>query len=397
MDWREAIDGYLDAADAGLRAIRRHLHAHPEPSRQEFETTRYLARQLEAAGISTRLAPSGRGLIADPVTSGPTSAARFAIRGDIDALGLQDAKEVPYRSTRDGVMHACGHDAHATIALGAAMALHACRDRLPRPVAWRAILQPAEEVGEGALEMIEAGALDGVAAIAALHVDAELEVGRIAQRPGPLTAACEDLHVSVRGRGGHGARPHQAVDPIALASQFVVSVYQLIPRSVDSREATVVTFGSIAGGTVANVIPDEVILLGTIRTLSRAASERVKERIAAIGRGLSEAAGARIDIEFHGGIAGVHNDPAVTALCSRAAAEVVGPANVETLPLPSMGGEDFGAYLDRVPGCMMRLGARPAGGPGHHLHTTRFDIDERALVLGARILARGAVLSALES
>jgi amidohydrolase len=329
-------------------------------------------------------------VIADPFPDSGTS--RVAIRGDIDALRMHDQKDAAYRSTRDGVMHACGHDAHSAIALGASLALWNCRAWLPWPTPWRTIFQPAEEIAEGAFEMIEAGAVEGVRAIVALHVDPELTVGRIAQRQGVLTALCEEMRVTIHGRGGHAARPHQAVDPIGVAVQFVNSVYQFVPRSVDSREPVVVTFGSIHGGTSANVIPEQVGLLGTIRTFGRAAATQVEERIKHIGHGLSEASRARIVITFNQTTDAVVNDPAVTEVCVRAAADVVGIDHIDPIPLPSMGGEDFAGYLAHAPGCLLRLGVASPEGPRHFLHTPHFDIDERALAIGAKILARSAVL-----
>jgi amidohydrolase len=388
-DWRRATDEFLAERSALLSGVRRHLHAHPELSREEFQTTQYLARQLAEHGLAVRVAPSGRGLV---VESGPEGGARrVAFRADLDALAIHDAKEVPYRSTRPGVMHGCGHDAHATMALGAALALHHARDRLPEGLAWRAIFQPAEEVGEGAREMIAAGALDGVAAVLALHVDPAREVGRVGARAGVLTAFCEELHVAVRGRGAHAARPHEAIDPIAVAALLVTTIYQATPRAVDARDPTVVSFGAIAGGAGANVIPEVVTLLGTLRTLSPETAARVKGQLAAIARGLAEATRAEIALDFRHPIDGVVNDARVTAAFAEAAAEVVGPGRVEPIALPSLGGEDFAAYLAHAPGCLLRLGVAPPDGPGHPLHSPRFDIDERALAIGARVLAHGVV------
>ena len=391
-DWGREIDGAIDELGEKLRAVRRHLHAHPEPSLEEYETTRYLARVLEESGIPHRLIPSGRGIVAESAIG--ESAPRVAIRADIDALRMQDTKTVAYRSMRSGVMHACGHDAHATMALGASLALWRCREALPWPTPWRTLFQPAEEVGEGAKEMIEAGAIAGVRALVALHVDPERAVGRIGQRPGPLTAFCEDLEVTIQGRGGHAARPHQTVDPIGVAVQFINSIYQFIPRSVDSRDPVVVTFGSIQGGTSHNVIPERVTLLGTIRTLSQEAADLVKKQVHHIGRGLEEASGATLSIAFGNGVDGVFNDPIVTDACVQAATEVVGGDHIDTIPLPSMGAEDFASYLVYVPGCLLRLGVASAELPRQHLHAPGFDIDERALTIGAKVLARSAVLLA---
>lgn len=389
-DWREAVDHWLEEHRGLLREVRRQLHSHPEPSREEYQTTRFLAEQLEEAGLPRSIAPTGRGLIAGPEPEDDVPLVAF--RADIDALRVHDAKEVAYRSTRDGVMHGCGHDAHAAMALGAALALWHGRGALPPRIGWRAIFQPSEEVGEGAHEMIAAGAMKRVRAVIALHVDPDCPTGRIGYRPGVLTACCQELQVEIQGRGGHAARPHQSIDPIGIASQFITSVYQFVPRSIDSREPVVVTFGCIQGGTSANIIPEKVLLKGTIRTLSDAAGSRVVERIKQIAVGLSEASGATIAVTFRRGTDAVVNDPEVTRTCVQAAAEVVGPANLDEIPLPSMGGEDFSGYLKHAPGCLLRLGVAASDRPRHFLHSPYFDIDENALILGARVLARSVVL-----
>jgi amidohydrolase len=389
-DWHRAIDDYLGQKAGELIEIRRHLHAHPEPSGEEFGTTRYLAERLQAARIPYRIPATGRGVIAD--SPDPPTEARTAMRGDIDALRLHDEKSAPYRSTRDGIMHACGHDAHAAMVLGAAQALHACRGVLPRNTAWRAIFQPAEETYRGALEMIEAGALDGVRSIVSLHVDPERALGRVGVRHGVLTAFCEELDVVIRGQGGHAARPHHTVDPISVATQFVNAVYHHIPRSVDSRDPVVVSFGVIEGGANPNVIPELVRLRGTIRTLSRRSSARVKERILAIGNGLANASQARVDIAFHRGPDSVVNDPQVTRVCADAACEILGGDRVDEIALPSMGGEDFAAYLQSVPGCMFRLGTASAESSSGFLHSPHFDIDERAIAVGVKVLVHSVVM-----
>jgi amidohydrolase len=389
-DWRAEIDTYLGTIADELVGTRRFLHAHPEPSREEYRTAEFLAGRLGEVGIPRRLIPSRRGVIAGPETGGLEP--KVALRADIDALRIHDAKDVPYRSTREGVMHACGHDAHATMALGAALALWRCREYFPWPVPWRVLFQPAEETGEGAHEMVEAGAMEGVRAVVALHVDPDLAVGRVAERVGVMTAFCLDLKVVIRGVGGHAARPHQSTDPIAVAVQFVTAVYQFVPRSIDAREASVVTFGVIRGGSSPNVIPDVVELLGTVRTLSWSAAATVEERLREIGRGMARASGAVVEITLDRGVDAVINDPVVTRVATLAAAEVVGIDRVQPIPLPSLGGEDFAAYLTHAPGCLLRLGVAADDRPRHFLHTPEFDIDERALVIGAKILARCAVL-----
>ena len=273
-------DRFGDRPEGRALGGRAHGTCTPTPSRAARNSRRreYLAQQLDEAGLRVRIAPSGRGLIAEPEGLGDRP--RVAIRADIDALRIADAKNVPYRSSRDGVMHACGHDAHATMALGAALALWEC----PRVVArarspgGRSSSRPRRSA-RGRSRWSRRGRSRTSARIVALHVDPELSVGRIAQRSGVLTAACQEVRIAIRGVGGHAARPHLAVDPIAVAAQLVTSLYQFVPRSVDSRDPSVVTFGSIRGGTGPNIIPDEVELLGTIRTLSDRAAAQVEERI----------------------------------------------------------------------------------------------------------------------
>lgn len=389
-DWRAALDLRIDSQADRLRKVRRHLHANPERSREEFQTTRFLAERLAESGVPFTIIPSRRGLLAGALNSEDVSLVAF--RADLDALPIPDAKDVPYRSTRDGLMHACGHDAHAAMALGAAEALWECRALLPVNRAWRAVFQPAEEVGEGAYEMVAAGAMEGVKAIIALHVDPERPVGRVGCRDRELTAFCHELVVVVRGVGGHAARPQLARDPLLAAAQFVTTVYQSIPRSVDARDPTVVTFGSIQAGSGSNVIPEEVVLTGTIRTLSRPASQRVAERLRQIADGLGAATETCFEVSLKNSTDGVYNDPEVAAVCRRAAAEIVGADSLDEIRLPSMGGEDFSGYLTQAPGCLLRLGTAGSEGPVHHLHSPAFDIDEHALTLGAKILARSAVL-----
>ncbi|SIN90879.1 amidohydrolase [Singulisphaera sp. GP187] len=390
-DWRQAIDDQIDAIADRLLGIRRHLHAHPEPSREEYATTQYLGDQLLAAGLPLKILLGGRGIIAGSSLSPEGQA--VALRADTDALRIQDRKEVAYRSEHAGVMHACGHDAHSTMVLGASLALHRCEGLLPWPVPWRAIFQPAEEVGEGALEMVAAGAVEGVRSLVALHVAPDLQVGRVALRRGVMTAFCQEFAVTVRGVGGHAARPHLTHDSIAAAAQFISSVYQWMPRSIDSRDAVVVSFGAISGGASSNVIPDRVSLRGTIRTLGHVTAAKVRDRLRQIANGVAGASLCFIDLSFGIETDAVVNDPLVTDLCRQAAEEVVGIDQVETIPLPSLGGEDFSGYLTHVPGCLLRLGVAN-GDRWPSLHSPDFDIDERALVVGAKILARSAVLLA---
>ena len=249
-DWQQKLDSAIDARQQQLIAVRRHLHTHPELSGQEHETSLYLYQMLSDAGFNVRMGPDGRGLLVDSRDN--TQAPCIALRADIDALPIHDEKNVTYRSQHDGVMHACGHDAHAAVVLGALTALDDLRTEgdLPWPIRVRGLFQPSEETATGAAEMVEAGALEGVDAILAVHVDPSRSVGRIGIRTGILTANCDAMRVSIIGRGGHAARPHEAIDPIATAAQLISSLYLSIPRVTDSQDAVMV-----------RVIPDVAFLV----------------------------------------------------------------------------------------------------------------------------------------
>ncbi len=386
--WQQALDEYVDSKADQLIQIRRHLHANPEPSGEELRTSIYVAGRLADKDIQGDIAGSGRGVVAEP--RGQSEEPRIALRADIDALRVDDLKDVEYRSRREGIAHACGHDAHTAMLLGACFALQACRDRLPWPVHWRAIFQPAEETSVGARELVNEGAVDNVSTIIGLHVDPQRRLGRIGFRSGTLTAFCTELHVTVKGSGGHAARPHDTVDPIAAAVQFANAVYQFIPRAIDSRDPAVVTFGSIHGGASQNVIPHEVKLAGTARTHSRASRATVERRVSEIASGIAQSSGATIEVAFKPGPDAVINDPRVTGVCKETVRDVLGEEAVEIIDAPSMGGEDFAEYLTYVPGCFFRLGIAPRD-EVPFLHSGHFDVDDRALVIGAKVLARCAV------
>jgi len=321
---------------------------------------------------------------------------RIAFRADLDALRLHDGKSVTYRSQRDGVMHACGHDAHTAIAAGVSLLLQRLEQKgaLPWPVPWRAIFQPSEETATGAVQMIEQGALEDVSAVFALHVDPSRRVGTAGVRDGALTASCDELLIRATGRGGHAARPHESQDPIAASAQLLTAIYSLIPRSVDSQNPIVVTIGRIKGGYNANVIPEKVEMEGTLRTLDSKVREATREKLRRLTRGISEASDVTLEIFFDQGLGAVINDPGANAFLREAAQRTLGPRNVEEVPRPSMGGEDFAAYLEKIPGAMFRLGVASGDAPAPPLHSPLFDIDERALGYGMRIIARAVILAA---
>lgn len=368
-----------------LSGIRRHLHQHPELSGAELATTSYLGRQLTAANIPYRLGAGKRGIITRIAPAFGSRAPVIALRADIDALPITEANQIPFRSRHHGVMHACGHDAHAAILLGTTLALHRA-GRLP--VAWRSIFQPAEETGCGASEMVAQGAVRGVQAILAFHVDPNLPVGHVSITPGPQSAFCQDFMIEVHGKGGHGARPHNTIDPIAVAAQLITLIYQAVPRQTDARDPVVVTIGMIQGGQAPNIIPDIVIMKGTIRSFDQAVSKHALLKIERLCAGTARAFGAKVSPVFDRLLHGVINDPFVTDICLRTARRLLGGNCVVTDRRPTMGAEDFADYLTTVPGCMMLLGVRPSRNKISPLHTGTFDLDEKALLLGVRLLTQ---------
>jgi amidohydrolase len=387
-DWAHNVDAWIDTNREELIAIRRHLHAHPEPSGEETATTEYLVQRLEQAGLLVTPGPNGRGLWAEPAAQ---TGDKVALRADIDALRLSDDKAVGYRSLTVGVAHACGHDTHAAMAVGAALALLNAAHVLPAALRWRLILQPAEETSVGARELIDAGVMKDVKAIVGLHVDPDRDLERVGFSRGTLTAFCDEIDIVVSGSGGHAARPHAAADPIAAAVQLISAIYQLLPRSIDPREAAVATFGYLHGGNARNVIPSRVEIKGTMRTHSRESRDTLESRILATADGIGRAPGTTVEVAFHQGPDAVVNDERATELCEQAAAGLLGPEAIEPIGLASLGGEDFAEYLLDAPGCFFRLGTR--GGPesAFPLHSGWFDIDERAVALGAKLFARCVV------
>ena len=386
--YRERVEAQLKRIAPQLSRIRRHVHQNPEVSGQEFATTAYISKLLSGAQVPHQVAPGNRGIVTAIAKASDPTAPVVALRADIDALPIQEMNQTPYRSRKAGVMHACGHDAHFAILLGTTLALH--RAGIP-PTGWRSIFQPSEESGRGAREIVEFGALEGVQAIVALHVDPQTPVGRVGITPGPRTALCQDFSIQVRGRGGHGARPHLTVDPIATAAQLITLIYQDIPRQTDSRDPVVVSIGLISGGHSANVIPDTVALKGTIRSLSQAVGAQARQTLERVCAGLAGVSGAEILARFDPMLNGVTNDPRISTFCLSVARELLGTDQVSTDDRPSMGSEDFADYLSVVPGCMISLGVRPTGGKVTPLHTNTFDIDEAALLLGAHLLTRVVV------
>lgn len=385
------LDRGVDAHVDRMIQVRRHLHAHPELSGDETRTADYLCNQVKQAGLEPQRVADGRGLLVDLPGSDDNDG--IGIRADIDALPIEDAKSVDYRSKVLGVMHACGHDGHAAVVLGALLTLADAQRSggLPHPVRCRAIFQPAEETAQGALHMVKAGAVDGLGALIGLHMDPARPAGAIALKEGVVTADCDALHIEVHGRGGHASRPHESLDPIAAAAQLISSIYLFIPRAIDTHDPVVVTIGYINGGSGYNTIPDRVTLGGTMRSFDSRTRLAAIEHIEKLARGLAEASGTRIEMRVQSGPPHVYNDPGLTELVRSAATRLLGGDHVLPIERPSMGGEDFSNYLTRVRGCMFRLGCGPPAGGGAPLHSARFDLDESSLAIGAKILVRAVV------
>lgn len=379
-----------------LVRIRRHLHAFPEPSGAEFETTRFLEQQLNDLGVASRVHPQGTGLLADLTIGRPDSETPLVgIRADIDALRIVDEKTTDYTSRKAGLMHACGHDAHAAMVIGTAMVASKLAESWEshgKSARLRLIFQPAEEICQGARWMVDQGATAGLAWILGLHVDPERAAGRIGVRQGALTAHCDEIHFVLTGQGGHAARPHQSRDPLLAATELMQLLYSRMPRTCDARQPAVFSIGSIHGGSAPNAIPDKVEIQGTLRTTDSEVRARLLNRIQEICTGLEQISRVRIEPRFLNNLQAVINHPCAVHAVERACNGLGIMDRVDQIALPSMGGEDFSIYLGDVPGAMFRIGCARAGADPCHLHSSRFDIDEDILSLGTRLL----LLTALE-
>lgn len=383
-----SIAGFIAANEQRLIAFRRDLHAHPELGRQEFRTTQVVADVLSGAGLKPHLLPTGTGLLCDV---GPFPAT-VALRADIDALPIPDAKDVAYRSTVDGVAHACGHDVHTAVVLGAGLALAdlASRDGLPLGV--RLVFQPAEEmIPGGALDVIRAGGIEGIERMYAVHCDPAIEVGTIGLKAGPVTAASDLLEVRLTGPGGHTARPHLTVDLVAALGALISSGPGLLSRRADPRSGTSLVWGQVDAGTVANAIPGSGRLRGTIRTLSRDTWDALPPLVDELVHAILAPYGVGVEISHVRGVPPVVNEPGCVDRLTVAAQGVPGGTVAPTAQ--SLGGEDFAWYLDRVPGALARLGVRRRGSDVlYDLHQSGFDVDEECIGVGAALLA-GAVIA----
>lgn len=391
---RPELPGKLpDHLRAELIAFRRDLHMHPELGHQEFRTTAAIKARLEKAGLRPKVLKSGTGLICD-VGTWDGVRPMLALRADIDALPIPDAKtHVSYRSTVPDRAHACGHDVHTAVVLGAGLVL-AELDRqglLPRPV--RLLFQPAEEVlPGGATEAIDSGVLDGVGKIVAVHCDPRVDAGRIGLRSGPITSACDRLEVTLEGPGGHTARPHLTTDLVTAAARLALDLPAVLARRMDARSGMSVTWGRIEAGHACNVIPMHAELSGTVRCLDLASWHEAPDQIHAVIDEIASMHRAKSEITYVRGVPPVVNDPVVTELLREAMGARRGSDSVEDTE-QSLGGEDFSWYLEHVPGAMARLGVRTPGDTAKRdLHRGDFDVDEAAIGVGVEFFTAAALL-----
>lgn len=367
-------------------ATRRHIHANPELSYQEFNTSKFVQDKLTAIGIPFEIKAT-TGVVGLIKGKNPDSRI-IALRADMDALPIDEENDVPYKSKNQGVMHACGHDVHTTVLLGAAKILNEIKDDFEGTI--KLIFQPGEERNPGgASYMINEGVLDNPRpqGIIALHVNPSLEAGKLSFRKGRVMASADEIYVTIRSKGGHAAAPHLTADTILIASQMIVSLQQIISRNCNPLSPSVLSICSIQGGHTTNVIPSEVKMMGTFRAMDEAWRFKAHELMTKQAVGLVESMGAEIDFKIDVGYPTVDNDPAFTEAAWQQADVYMGKEKVEETEV-RMGAEDFGYYTQIVPGCFYRLGVRnEAQGIVHNVHTPKFNIDESAIETGIGVMA----------
>lgn len=382
----DAVSSAITAALAQTVSIRHHLHQNPELSHQEENTSDLVASRLREIGITDiRTNVGGYGVVGNLHGTGPTTGSNktIALRADMDALPIQETREVEYRSCKPGVMHACGHDGHTSTLLGTASVLASLRDQFSGSV--RFVFQPAEETVGGARRMCEEGAIDGVDAIVALHGWPGMEIGKIGVRSGPMMASSDTFDLIIKGRGAHAAQPHMSVDPIVIGAHIVTALQTISSREMSPTESVVVTVAQFHAGTASNIIPDIAELKGTVRCLTEAHRTDIPERIERLVAGICAGFRADYKFTFKRGTPVTVNDVDVMRLVSEVGAEALGNENVVELEAPSMGAEDFAMYLQRIPGAMFRLGVGVDMTP---LHTPTYNFADEAIPVGMELFTR---------
>jgi amidohydrolase len=371
-----------------LQTWRRHLHQNPELSWEEYETTAYIEQVLRKIGIIAIQKPLKTGLIALIEGKNPSKKC-VALRADIDALPIQEANVCEYKSTKEGVMHACGHDVHSTCLLGAAQYLWNHREDFEGTI--KLIFQPSEEKQpSGAEALIEAGALANptVSSIIGLHVTPELETGKLGFRKGKFMASADEIYITIHGKGGHAASPHLCIDPIIISANILIALQQLVSRYSNPITPTVLSFGDIHGFGATNIIPEKVTLKGTLRTFDEAWREVLHSKINSICQNIAESFGGSCEINIPKGLSYVNNDDNITEIIQNTASKLLGKENIVEMPI-RMGAEDFSAYGHQIPSSFFRLGT---GNISKNItatvHNPKFDIDENALAIGAFAMAK---------
>ncbi|MGM9922058.1 MAG: M20 family metallopeptidase [Bhargavaea sp.] len=378
------IQAIVDKIKEEMIRIRRHIHTHPELSHEEFETTKFVQDQLKDTSIEWQdlgLETGAVGLMHGKAGDGPV----LMLRADLDALPLMEESGVEFASEKPNVMHACGHDIHTTVLIGAAKVLDRTRDEWKGTIKF--VFQPSEEKAGGASELVEAGVLENPKPDHAvcLHTWPSTDAGKIGIRPGPMTAANDTFEVMVKGTGGHGAHPEKAVDPVPVAGDVVDLFQRIISRNLSPFDPAVITAGQIDGGTANNVIATEVKVSGTVRTLSQSTRDYIKKRMKEIAHHVAAASNAEAEVEFKGaGCPPVINDPHLTGQLEQSLKKHLGQENIDYLKEPSTGSEDFAYYLEQVPGLLFRLGTRDEEDSRTHLslHNPGIVFDERAIPTG---------------
>jgi amidohydrolase len=386
------LDAFCASHEAELIEFRRDLHANPETGYAEHRTTRRVALRLAAAGLRPVILPKGTGLVVDVGSGSPV----VALRADLDALPMSDEKNVPYASTVPGVCHACGHDVHTTVLLGAGLFLagQAAAGLLPGRV--RLVFQPAEELATGALDVLAAGVLASVRRIFALHCDPRLDVGMFGVRSGAITAACDKLEVRVSGPGGHTARPHLTADLVYAMGKIITELPAALSRRVDPRSSLSLVWGRVSAGNAANAIPDSGLISGTVRCLDDEAWHGAPELVRELIDSVASPYGVSVELDYQRYVPPTVNDADSTAILSAASEAVLGRGAVVDTPR-SLGGEDFAWFLESLPGALGRLGTRmPGTSVERDLHQPAFDVDERAITVGVRVMAATALTALWE-
>jgi amidohydrolase len=371
-----------------LISFRRDLHRYPELAFHETRTSTKICEQLDRLGISYRRGVAQTGIIAEiPGGHHDAKTPWVALRADIDALSVYEETGLEFASQNEGIMHACGHDGHATMLLGAAELL-AKERALLAPV--RILFQPAEEKGAGAIAMIEEGALDGVAMIFGGHVDQQYQTGQIVTLAGAVNASSDTFRIEILGKGGHAARPHETVDTVVVGSLLVMALQTIVSREIDPAHPSVVTVGRFEAGTVSNVIAGQALLDGTIRAQEQFVRDHVATSLRRVCASVARLHNAEITVRIQDGTPPVVNTPEMTEIARSAAAAVIGEENAVPLQTANLGSEDFAYYLREVPGCYVRLGAQTPGKQSQPAHSSKFDFDEGVSPIGAHFFSQVA-------